>query len=40
MVAATDALITEAVKKWKKNEEVIDDCTCVVVQLNPFTPEM
>lgn len=29
--AAANALVKEAHKKWKEEEEVIDDITCVIV---------
>jgi len=34
---AASALINEAVKRWKQEEEVIDDITCVIIGLNPAT---
>ena len=31
--AAANALVKEATKRWKKEEEVIDDITCVIIFL-------
>ncbi len=31
---AADALVEEAHKRWRKEEEVVDDITCIVVQFN------
>jgi hypothetical protein len=31
---AADALVNESVKRWSREEDVIDDITCVIVQFN------
>ncbi len=31
---ACGALVTESLKKWQQNEEVVDDTTCIVVFLS------
>jgi len=31
--AAANALVKEATKRWKKEEEVIDDITCIIIFL-------
>lgn len=32
--AAANALVKEATKRWKREEEVIDDITCVIIFLD------
>ena len=32
--AAANALVKEATKRWKKEEEVIDDITCIIIFLD------
>jgi len=33
---AAKELVEEATKRWKDEEEVIDDITCTIIQFNPF----
>lgn len=38
MSVAAEQLIDESVKQWKKEEDVIDDITCVIIKLNDPVP--
>lgn len=33
---AAQRLVEESTKRWKQEEEVIDDITCLIIQFNPF----
>jgi serine/threonine protein phosphatase PrpC len=33
-VKAAEALIKEALKRWKQEENVVDDITCIIIYLS------
>ena len=37
--AAANKLVKEAFSKWKQNEEVVDDITCVIIFFDEFEEE-
>jgi serine/threonine protein phosphatase PrpC len=35
---ACERLVDEATRRWRQEEDVIDDITCIVIELNGYVP--